>query len=291
MDGKKTIILALAFAVLLFGLGRWLLEQPRAKQERPVSKSLIVKVLDIGQGDAILIFAGKDTILVDSGDLDMRDRLVSLLKKEKVKKIDLLVATHAHSDHIGGMSAVLKNFQVAKVLDSGLSHTSKVYRDYLKLVHKKKIPFDEALKGAEYSFDNAVSLKVLWPGDKFLRETNSDLNNNSIVLLLQKGNFKMLLTGDIEKEAEKILSKEKLSANILKAPHHGSKTSSNNTFLQKVNADAVIISCGKGNDYGFPHAQTIKRYENNDMAIYVTATDGTVTVSTDGNNYQIEKER
>lgn len=294
MNGKKITFLATLLALLLFGLGKLFFTEVKAEYAVPEREELVVKVLDVGQGDAILILCGKDTILVDSSDSKMKSRLVKLLRRENVKNIDLLVATHPHEDHIGGMQAIIKDFDVKKILDSGQVHTTKVFKDYLKLVEKMKIPFDKAKKGDVYTFDNNVSLEMLWPEEKFVQNTASDLNNNSIVLKVRKDDFSMLLTGDIEKEAEKLLVKEygdKLGSTVLKSPHHGSYKSSTNSFLNAVGADAVIISCGKDNDYGFPHKEVIKRYEKNDMQIYVTATDGSVAVTTDGKKYQIKKDR
>ena len=294
MNGKRVITLATMIAFLLFGLAKLLFTDIKAEYAQPERKDLVVKVLDVGQGDAIVLFCGKDTILVDSSDTDMKSRLIELLRRENIKTIDLLVATHPHEDHIGGMQEVIKNFTVKKILDSGKEHTTRVYREYLEIIRKKKIPFVKAKKGNIYTFDKGVSLEVLWPGEKFLSNTNSDLNNNSIVLKVKKEDFSMLLTGDIEKEAEQQLVKEfsgKLGSNVLKSPHHGSYRSSTNAFLREVSAQAVIISCGKDNEYGFPHKDVMKRYKNNGMQIYVTAADGSVTVTTDGKKYQIKKDR
>ena len=294
MNGKRVITLATMIAFLLFGLVKLLFTDIKAEYAQPERKDLVVKVLDVGQGDAILLFCGKDTILVDSSDTDMKSRLIELLRRENIKTIDLLVATHPHEDHIGGMQEVIKNFTVKKILDSGKEHTTRVYREYLEIIRKKKIPFVKAKKGTIYTFDKGVSLEVLWPREKFLSNTNSDLNNNSIVLKVKKEDFSMLLTGDIEKEAEQQLVKEfsgKLGSNVLKSPHHGSYKSSTNAFLREVSAQAVIISCGKDNEYGFPHKDVMKRYKNNGMQIYVTAADGSVTVTTDGKKYQIKKDR
>jgi competence protein ComEC len=229
-------------------------------------------------------------VLVDSGDTGTRNELLRLLAQEGVKEFALVVATHPHADHIGGMEAVMDKYPVKKVLDSGQVHTSKIFIDYWKKVAAKGIEFVRAKPGERYRLDGGAQIEVLWPEDEFLRGTDSDLNNNSIVLRLTKGEFSMLLTGDIQKEAEMGLlkkHKDKLKSDILKAPHHGSNTSSTAAFLRAANAKAVIISCGKNNDYGFPKPAVLRRYEGNNMKIYVTADDGTVTVVSDGKSYEI----
>jgi competence protein ComEC len=127
---------------------------------------------------------------------------------------------------------------------------------------------------------------------QLLRGTDSDLNNNSVVLRLAKGDFSLLLTGDIQKEAEMALlknAKDKLESDVLKAPHHGSNTSSTAAFLRVAKAKAVVISCGKNNDYGFPKPAVLRRYKENGMKVYTTAEDGTVTIVSDGKNYEIKK--
>jgi competence protein ComEC len=285
MNGKKIVLLAAAIALAFFS---WLMVAP----SRPGLSGLTVKVLDIGQGDAILIQSGQDTVLVDGGDTHERDKLLQLLAREGVKEFAIVVATHPHADHIGGLEAVLDAYPVKKLIDSGQTHTSKVFIDYLKKA--KKFEFVRAKPGDLYQLDEGARLEVLWPEEEFLRGTDSDLNNNSVVLRLTKGEFSMLLTGDIQKEAEMALlkiSKGKLKNTVLKAPHHGSNTSSTAAFLRAVGAKAAVISCGRDNDYGFPKPAVLRRYGENGMKIYVTADDGTVTIVSDGKNYEITKEK
>ncbi len=251
---------------------------------------LTVKVLYVGQGDAILLRSGKDTVLVDSGVPDERQRLVAMLKQEGIKKIDLLVATHPHGDHIGGMDALLEAFPVKKVLDSGQVHTSKMFTNYLNTIKKKGIPFSKVAVGERYQLDDGAYLEVLWPAEPFIKGTSSDLNNNSMVLRLVKGDFSMLLTGDIQKEAEAMLVRQqgnRLKSTILKSPHHASVTSSSKDFLSAVNAEAVVVSCGKNNDYGFPNDAVVKRYKAAKMKMYVTSSDGNITIKSDGKGYNV----
>jgi competence protein ComEC len=298
MRGKKA--LSILLALLFIGALSWLYKSGMqfirgAEQPSLIdARTLIVKVLDVGQGDSILIRQGASTVLVDTSDVGMRGQLMNILTRERVKKIDLLVATHPHADHIGGMERVIERIAIGEIWDSGQVATSRTFTNYLRQARSRKVAFTKVKPGDSYQLAGGARLDVLWPPTPFLRGTDSDLNNNSIVLRLSFGKFAMLLTGDIQKEAEAALVKgerEKIRANVLKAPHHSSNTSSTSSFLRAVAAKDVIVSCGEGNEYGFPKPKVLKRYRDNGMEVYVTATDGTVTVTTDGESYKITKEK
>lgn len=256
-------------------------------------QQLTVKVLDIGQGDAVLIQTPQETILFDTGDVDERDNLVRLLKKEKVEVIDKLIISHPHADHLGGAYAVLQNFTVKAVYDNGQPTTTKTYQTYLKQIKQKKIAYQNLKAGDTLELDSTIRLDIFNPTPTDIKK-GGELNSNSLVGKLVYGKFTMLLTGDCEADREKVLVQkyaDKLQADVLKAPHHGSKTSSNRGFLQTVAPEAVIISCGVNNDYGHPHKEAMNRYKGMKLDIYRTDQDGTVTVTTDGSTYQIAKEK
>ena len=254
--------------------------------------ALQVKVLDIGQGDAILIRGGGQTVLVDTGDIETRDKLVAYIKKEGITAIDTVIITHPHADHLGGMLGVLENFKVKQIYDSGQTGTTALYRKYLSEVQKQKIPFNLVKVGDEISITNEIKLKFLAPSKPFI--TESAMNNNSIVAKLTYNQFSMLLTGDAEKESEKNMVKnypKELKSTVLKAGHHGSNTSSSSGFLKAVAPEAVIISLGANNDYHHPHPSTLKKYVDAQLKIYRTDLDGTVTITSDGKTYKILKEK
>ncbi len=256
-------------------------------------EKLVVKMLDIGQGDALLIRSPEQTILVDSGDVDKREELVKLLRAEKVSEIDKLITTHPHADHLGGAYALLKNFTVKEALDNGQPTTNKTYQTYLKLLKEKKVAYKTLRAGDKVDFGGGASLEVFNPTDGDVKK-GGDLNNNSIVGKLTYGKFSMLLTGDCEANREKVLMEkygQSLQADVLKAPHHGSKTSSNRNFLKLVAPKDVLISCGAGNDYGHPHKETLNKYKDLKLNIYRTDKDGTITVETGGDTYTITKEK
>lgn len=291
--GSGLIALVVLVLLVFFAGCGGLITQPGSTASTE-GAPLTVKVLDVGQGDAILIRTRQQVALVDTGDVPARDKLVGLLKAEGISTIDKLIITHPHADHIGGAAAVFQNFAVKQVYDSGQKTTTNLYKQYLIQINKRKIPFTVVVAGTTISLDNEVTLKVLAPARPFIGGSEPDLNNNSIVTRLVFGNFSMLLTGDAERKAEEKMLKQgagTLKSTLLKSGHHGSRTSSSVPFLQAVRPEAVLISVGAGNEYQHPHPNIIKRYNANKIKVYRTDTDGTLTVTTDGNRYKITKER
>ncbi|WP_110955941.1 ComEC/Rec2 family competence protein [Anaerosinus massiliensis] len=290
------VMMMMSFAVSMIGCGNRADKNVNAENSTNTAAKanthLKIKMLDIGQGDAILIKTGEQVILIDTGDVDMRDKLVDLLKKEDIHRIDKLIISHPHADHLGGAYAVLKNFEVKQIYDNGQPTTTSTYRTYMKLINQKKIPYKQLLDSDNLDFGNGVSFKVFSPTASEIK-TGGDLNNNSIVGKLTYQKFSMLFTGDCETEREKVILKKygnQLKSTILKSPHHGSKTSSNRNYLKAIDPEAVLISCGKNNDYKHPHDVTLNKYEDLKLNIYRTDKDGSVTIDTDGISYSIEKE-
>ncbi|MCK7470217.1 MAG: MBL fold metallo-hydrolase [Desulfomicrobium escambiense] len=166
--------------------------------------------LDVGQGDSSVIIFGNTVILIDAGEIDMGDRVVHDLEELGVTRIDLLVATHPHSDHIGGMQTVLDNFPVGQVLDPGLPHTSMLYEQFLETIDKKNIPYKVAVQGDTIDLDPALRIVVLSPPEK---RSGDDLNTNSLVLRISYGTITFLFMGDAGDEAENALVKSGYSLN------------------------------------------------------------------------------
>lgn len=243
--------------------------------------------LDVGQGDSSLIIFGNTTILIDAGEIEMGDRVVSDLKELGVTRIDLLVATHPHSDHIGGMQKVLDNFPVGKVLDSGMPHPSALYERFLETIDKKNIPYKVAVQDDTIDLDPALRIVVLSPPEK---QFGDDLNTNSIILRISYGTINFLFTGDAGSEAETALAKSgyALDAQILKVGHHGSMHSSSPAFIARVHPETAIISLGRDNPYGHPHKQAIDTLTDAGATIYRTDRDGTILVRSDGISYAVK---
>lgn len=257
------------------------------------SQNVTIKMLDIGQGDSVLIRTSEQVIMIDTGDVDERERLMSLLKKEGITTIDKLIITHPHSDHIGGAYILFKQFNVKAVYDNGQTTNTKTYQTYLKWIKDKNIAYKQVLAGDQLDFGGGVSFRIFSPTAQMIK-ADGDLNADSIVGKLIYGDFSMLFTGDSEAETEKGLLKtygKELKSTILKVPHHGSKTSSNRNYLQAVAPEAGLVSLGAGNDYGHPHQVTLNKYNALNIKLYRTDQDGSITVTSDGKTYNIQKEK
>jgi len=285
----RVVVILVVMMVVITGCGKSTGKPAELGQQ---NSSLTVKVLDIGQGDAILIRAAGQTLLVDTGDIEHRDKMVAYIKKEGITTIDKVIITHPHADHLGGMPGILENFAVGHIYDSGKTGTTALYRQYLSVVNKKNIPFTIATPGTEIVIGDHIKLKIFAPEKSLLAD--EELNNSSIVAKLIYNKFTMLLTGDAERESEALMLKSygsELKSNVLKAGHHGSNTSSTPEFLKAVGPEAAIISLGANNDYHHPHPSTLKKYEQAKLKVYRTDLDGTVTITSDGNTYTITKEK
>ena len=270
----------------------------QAVQSQPAK--LLVKMLDVGQGDAILIETGEQTVLVDTSDLDEREKLKSELKEAGVTKIDKVILTHPHADHIGGMDVLLADFQVGEVFDNGMPSTSKIFIRYMKELKEKNIKRHGLKAGEVLDLGNGVIFKVLAPSEELAAKGakqgyKHDPNNESVMGQLIYGDFKMMFTGDGEAPEEKevlaALAGTDLHSQVLKAGHHGSKTSSSKEWLRAVEPEVGLISCGEGNDYGHPHKETLKKYQALKMKVYETDKNGTITLVTDGKGYDISVEK
>lgn len=267
------------------------------------SGQVMIRMLDVGQGDSILVQTAEQTVLIDTSDVDEQDKLRTQLQKAGVTKIDKVILTHPHADHIGGMPVLYADYQVGEIYDNGVTAKSKIYRNYVKQAKAKHIPLKTLKAGDELDFGGGVKFHVYAPGAKMLAESKDEhfnQNNGSIVGQLVCGNFKMLFTGDAEQEAEQEIDasyKDVLNSDVLKAGHHGSKTSSSPTFLRYVHPQVCLISCGPkeekggtGNTYGHPHEQTLKKYKALKAQVFVTAWQGTITITTDGQTYKVAAE-
>lgn len=248
---------------------------------------LQVHFIDVGQGDSIYIKTPSKNILIDAGERG--DTVVNYLKELDVSSLDLVISTHPHSDHIGGLVNVLRALEVKEVIDPGIVHTSKTFEDYLTLIDEKDIVFTEGWPGDVRDLGDSVMLEILHP-----REPKSnDLNNASVVARLSFGEISFLFTGDAEKKSEKEILDQgfDIKSTILKAGHHGSSTSTGEDFLNAVSPETVIIMCGEGNSYGHPHEEIIEMLESYDINIYRTDISGTIVIITDGKTYEVSTEK
>ncbi|OAH53846.1 hypothetical protein AWH48_11275 [Domibacillus aminovorans] len=250
----------------------------------PEGPALFVDFLNVGQGDAILLgFPNGQTMLVDAGRSDAAI-------KEAVAgfgpgfTVDTFVATHPDADHIGGADAVIKDFGVKTVIDSGQDHTTNTYLDYLAAIQASGAAFKVAQEGQDISPDPSVSVKVL-----HVDSEAADLNDGSIVLMVSYGETDYLLTGDAGIEVEKeLVAQYDLDAEVLKVSHHGSDTGTSEAFLNAVNPIHAILSYGEGNQYGHPTSDILKRLFLSDADVWSTS-EGDIETWTDGTELYIEQ--
>ncbi|HCL90353.1 MAG TPA: DNA internalization-related competence protein ComEC/Rec2 [Candidatus Atribacteria bacterium] len=256
---------------------------------------LKVNFINVGQGDCILIEAPNNIdILIDGGgtpqsDFDVGSKIViPYLRRKGINEVDLLILTHPHIDHLEGLLPVLKEIKVDMVLDGGLTCDLSEYKEFISLIIKKGIPYHKAKAGDNFIFSNNLEIFLLNPlyDSDFYRD--SDFNNASIVVKLSYKNADFLFTGDIEEAAEKklLVWQNILRSDILKVGHHGSETSTNLEFLDRIDPRIAVISVGK-NNFGHPSQKIIERLEDNDIQIYRTDEDGTIIIRTNGQEYWI----
>lgn len=259
------------------------------------AENLKVNFINVGEGDCILIEApNKINILIDGGgtsqsDFDIGSKIVvPYLRRKGINKINLLVLTHPHLDHLEGLLPVIREFKVGVVLDGGLSCDSSEYREFISLILKKGITYHKARAGDNFIFSNNLEIFLLNPLYDSDFYNVSDFNNASIVVKLFYKNADFLFTGDIEESTEKelLVWENILQSDILKVGHHGSSTSDNLEFLDKVDPSIAIITVGK-NPFGHPSQKIIERLENRNIQIYRTDEDGTIIIRTNGQEYWI----
>jgi len=253
--------------------------------------TLRVEVLDIGQGDSILLRspAGK-VVLVDAGDGKVS--VPDLLRARGVDHIDLIIATHAHADHIGGMDEVLEAVPVKLYVDQDMTHTTATYSKVMKLVEGKGITYKAGVAGVTFNLDDGIRIELLNPQQKKLSNTRSDLNANSVVARVTHGENCFYLSGDSEADTEELMLQKGLQpCAVYKVAHHGSQYSSTAPFLAALKPTIALVSAGEGNHYGHPTPEALERLKAVGATVYRTDEDGTITVESSGKGVVVTTER
>lgn len=248
--------------------------------------SMEVHFIDVGQADSALLQFDGYNILIDAGDWN-RNEVVPYLKSKGVDKIDVMIGSHPHADHIGQMDKVLENFKVDEVWMSGGSNSSAVFKRVLDVIENNGSNYDEPRAGDVYEVGNA-KIDIISPSS-----LTGNLNDDSIVMKVTYGDVSFLFTGDAELSAEnKMVNSEKdLSADILKVGHHGSDTSTSDSFLNKVNPDVAIISVAEKSKYNHPNKSVVDRLNSKVNQLYTTKSHGNIIIKTDGKSYSITTEK
>ena len=274
----KVLVIFIITALLLTGCSAPANESGSAAMENE-TQTMSVHFIDVGQADSILIVSGEHAMLVDAGTNDAAETVENYLKSVGVKKLDFVIGTHPHEDHIGGLDTVINEFDVDCVIMPRVTHNTKTFEDVLDSVADKGLKLTAPEVGRKYDFGNGY-FTVLGPS----RDHGDDLNNWSVGIKIVFGETSFVMCGDAETEAEEDFLKMgiDLKADVLKLGHHGSSTSTSDAFFEAVSPDAVVISCGVDNSYGHPHKETLEKTAGLDT--YRTDKMGTVTATTDGEN-------
>ena len=250
-------------------------------------KLFSVHIIDVGQGDSIFIQTLENKrILIDAGDEEAEHTVYSYLKRKGVKKIDVLIAIHPDTDHIGSMDYIIDKFKISHFYMPEAKTDSEAFYNLLDSCKDKNLKIEYLTKGDVLKIDSSTSIEILSPS------TITDKNNlNSIVSLLNYKGYEFLFTGDAEKENEsEILSSCNLpDIEFLKAGHHGSSSSSTDEFIAKLKPEAVAISCGYNNDYGHPHRSVLDTFRENGSVVYRTDKNGTLVFYCDENGIFTKK--
>lgn len=272
---RKLIFLFLILSVLLSGCLFPSYEPENLPSPAEDDGGLAVHFLDVGQADCILIRQGEHAMLIDAGNNDDDAFIISYLQEAGISSLDYAVGTHPHEDHIGSLDAVLQTFPVQTLLMPKVQTNTKTFEDVLDAAIAKNISITAPQAGDTFLLGNAALTAVN-------HYTGDDLNNHSIMLRLTYGDVSFLFVGDAEVPAEEaaLATFLPLQSDVLKVGHHGSSTSSSSEFLATVSPAYAVISCGKDNDYGHPHRETLKKLAG--CTLYRTDTDGTVIASSDG---------
>ena len=264
------------------------------EQEEEPDESTRVHFLGLENGESILIdLPGGKHIMIDTGSTNDAEKVVNYLKSQGVEEIELLVATHPDSEHIGALSQIIKTFKVDKVIDSGFGADTSLNGSYLRLLSAAGIPREEDNKQT-VAFDD-ITLRFLtgtekWP-DFYDEDADHDPDDYSVVCLLQIGEIKILFTGDAGERVEKNLTDADIQANILKVGRHGSPAASSRGFLQQVQPEAAVITVPSQNRSGYPYPEVLKRLNDQEIKVYRTDTQGTVVVTVDQGQYSIKTEK
>jgi len=290
---KKSFFLFIIIFTILLLITLWVLYSKE--------KNLNIYFLNVGQGDAILIKSPYgQNILIDTGDgnfiIQELDKYLSWWEKN----IDLVIITHPHDDHIGGINKLFHYYKIKKILYTGVVHSSPNFLAFLENIQNNETPILIASKQNNIKLSpdqkKQLILKILYPKENFFQKEINNLNNSSIISKLIYHNTSFLFMGDAEKEVEEELINDhqnniiNLRSDVIKLGHHGSNTSNTDTFLQSVKPEFGIIQVGKNNNFNHPSPRILKRLQRNNIQIYRNDLHGGIHVDSDGNKIKIQHE-
>ena len=281
---KKKIAAWLSSAAALLAalagllLGGELLPLEEEPFSQPVGDLLTVHYIDVGQADCALLACGGEFMLIDGGNVDDGQLVVSYLEQQGVEELKAVICTHAHEDHVGGLAAVLAVYPTQAVYSPTTTYASKCFDDFMRYVDHQRLAVTLPVPGDGFDLGGA-RVTILGPVKDY-----PDTNNTSIVTRVDYGQTSFLFTGDMEQDAEidLIESGAELKCDVLKVGHHGSNTSSGYRFLYETEPQYGVISVGTGNTYGHPHEEPLSRLNHAGVTLFRTDYLGTVVAVSDG---------
>lgn len=259
-------------------------------EETEVGSGLLrAHFIDVGQGDSILLETPSATVLIDGGPRSAGDTVVQYLVRRGIEHLDLVIGTHPHEDHIGGLIPVLQQFSVSTVIDAGVPHTTRTFDDYLSAIERavESGGTDYQVPGGQRITLGDLTLRILGPNEDL-----GSLNDNSVVARVDYGDISFLFTGDAEAAAEEHLLRigADVDVDVLKVAHHGSRTSTSVPFLREATPSLAIIGVGADNRYGHPTEEVLSRLAEAGVEVFRTDRHGTVVVQTCGRDISVHTE-
>lgn len=254
-------------------------------------EDLSVTLLNVGQADSILIQTADKRVLIDAGEA--KKQAYEILKSKSIDRLDLVVATHPHDDHIGGMQAVVDNIAIKVYMDNGRPHTTTGYSNLMESVENKVMGgmrYIVGKQGQRLNFGKEAHFEVLWPDEKGIQGSRSDINANSIILKLVHGDVCFAFMGDAEAETEQAVAPLIGSCQVLKVSHHGSPHSSTPVLLNTLKPKIALISAGLANKHGHPGQATLAALTEIGAQIYRTDLMGEITAISDGKSVRVVTE-
>ena len=275
---KKNPLLALLIVLAAVALLIWQSAEDRRNTVTVPMDGLYVHYIDVGQGDSELVCCNGEYMLIDAGEPDASDAVLEYLDRHGIDKLDYLVCTHGHSDHCGGLDAVVESLEVETVFTSPYADDSPSYEIFTDAVYDAGLELTVPVLGESYRLGEA-SFSFIGPLEDY-----DNLNDDSLVMRLEYGDTSFLFTGDMTSKAEKDLINDgaDLRCDVLKVGHHGSSGSSCYQFLYEAQPGIGVISCEKGNSYGHPHEETLSRLNDADVTVYRTDLEGSIVIFSDG---------